>query len=864
MKRSSLRSFQSLTRLSANRKTACNQSEGGYIIVVAGGMIVAMATMLLTAELVARVDANGTKSSGNSAAGFYAAEAGLNLRAKDIKTKFVGYNVPLGTSPNITTPSSPPCKGSNSGTGDFVCDNSLTVQDYLYPNDTTQRIPVSTYVVDQNIVSGVSKPTSVNIGPNEPFAGLNAQEYRYDVVSTAYDRANNPSASLGIRFKSRLVPLFQFFAFYEKDLDLSRPAPLTINGPMHTNGDMYLNAGGDVKLYGQLTSAGKMYRGAKVTAETCNHNSNGYSGKLWIKNAAGTLLEMACYGSPSGEITTDTTNKNRINVGGTYVNDWGGQILPKIPKLTLPSASLVDAKLPTTTNKYDYWNKADLRIALRLNNADEAPVSIEVVNADKTTNAAATATLNSSTCLPTANATTLAGTTYATTDGNTSIKPLTVGNGTIFKYGDALKISGPGVDDFDENVIASALDLSKLSSPASNLNPLPNNPLPGNTLILRRPLGKQAISSVSGVTVQKAIVWSSKTFYNYREKTLDTTSGRALKNTGRLIRMLNVDVKGIMSCAGSLMGKSIDDATEGGLVWHFTVIGPNSEVDVTDTTKTPVDSPNSYGIRLYNGDTLASTVAGAPSIKGLTIVSDQAMYIRGDYNSINKKPASLIADSINVLSNNSPLDDSYTCTDWSIFGTTSSKEYNASDCKGPVFLPASPATSGTGPSLPRPASTIDSATCTINVSTSNCTTINAAFLSGVDIPSATESSGGLNNYPRLHENWSNGFTNPAKLIYRGSMVSLGQPRKVNGKFGNVGDAYNIYFAPNRDWAYDTDFDNAANLPPLSPRFVYLRQERFSRDYTRTSFLPSFSPFGSFLSGNLFSILPNTMGSLLRF
>jgi hypothetical protein len=837
MKRSSLRSFQSLTRRSVNRKTARTQSEGGYIIVVAGGMIVAMATMLLTAELVARVDANGTKSSGNSAAGFYAAEAGLNLRAKDIKTKFVGYNVPLGTSPDITTPSSPPCKGSNSGTGDFACDNNLTVQDYLYPNDTTQRIPVSTYVVDQNIVAGVSKPTTVNIGANEPFAGLSAQEYRYDVVSTAYDRANNPSASLGIRFKSRLVPLFQFFAFYEKDLDLSRPAPLNINGPIHSNGDIYLNAGGDVKLYGQLTSAGKMYRGSKVSAETCNHNSNGYSGKLWIKNAAGTLLEMACYGTPNAEITTDTTNKNKINVGSTYVNDWGGQILPKIPKLTLPSASLVDAKLPTTTNKYDYWNKADLRIALRLNNTDEAPVSIEVVNADKSTNAAATATLNSSTCLPTATTTNLTGSSY-----NTAQTSLTVANGSIFKYGDPLRISGPSVDDFDENVIAST------SGTSSNIN----QPLTSSTLTLRRPLGKQSIPSVSGVTVQKAIVWSSKTFYNYREKTLDTTASRALKDTGRLIRMLNVDVKGIMSCAGSLMGKSIDEATEGGLVWHFTVIGPNSEVDVTDTTKTPVDSPNSYGIRLYNGDTLASTVAGAPSIKGLSIVSDQAMYIRGNYNSINKKPASLIADSINVLSNNSPLDDSYTCTAWADFATKSAKEYNASDCTGTTLLSA------------RPATTIDSATCTINVSTSNCTTINAAFLSGVDIPTATESSGGLNNYPRLHENWSNGFTNPAKFIYRGSMVSLGQPRKVNGKFGNVGDVWNVYFAPNRDWAYDTDFDNAANLPPLSPRFVYLRQERFSRDYTRTSLLPSFSPFGSFLSGNFFSILPSTMGRPLRF
>ena len=85
MKRPGSRSSQALSLLLQHRKIVRAQSEGGYIIIVVGGMIVAMATMLLTAELVSRVDSSGTKSSGNSAAGFYAAEAGLNLRAKNIK-----------------------------------------------------------------------------------------------------------------------------------------------------------------------------------------------------------------------------------------------------------------------------------------------------------------------------------------------------------------------------------------------------------------------------------------------------------------------------------------------------------------------------------------------------------------------------------------------------------------------------------------------------------------------------------------------------------------------------------------------------------------------------------------------------------
>jgi hypothetical protein len=789
-----------------------SQAEGGYIIVVVGGLIVAISAMLLTGELFARVDTNSTKSSGNSAAGFYAAEAGLNLRARDIRAKFEGYSVPTGVSPIINDPANSPCSTGNIGEDDFACNNSLTIQDYLYPNDTTKRIKVSTYVVDQNIVNGVSKPTSINIGLNEPFAGLNAQEYRYDVVSTAYDKADNPTAFLGIRFKSRLVPLFQFAAFYENDLDFYRPAPMTINGPIHTNGSLYLNAGGDLTLNGQLTSKGGMYRGPKNTNETCNANSNGFSGTVKIKNPIlNSILSMGCQGA-LGEITTDTPNKNRILVNNIYANDWGGAILPRISRLTVPPSSFIDAKLPEAlpgTQKYDYWNKADLRIALRLtNDSAESPVSIEVINADasKTTNVSATNMLNGSTCLPTSTATTLTGGPYSKTTPSPS---LMVGNSSIFKYGDALRISSSSFDDFDENVIASTPSNINTSLP-------PNTPLP-----LKRPLGKQDISSVSGVTVQKAIVWSSKTFFNYREKTLDTTS-TVRGEKGRLIRMLNVDVQGLMNCASSLMGKSLNDATEGGLVWHFTVLGPKSEIDVTKATP---DSPNSYGVRLYNGATLGSNVSGALDIKGLTIASDQAVYIRGDYNSNSKKPAAILADSINVLSNRSRLDDSYTCTGYSVF-------YNADDC---------------------------TTTTAVSSRLTSDTTVNAAFLAGVDITTGTQDSGGLNNYPRLHENWSG-----STLTYRGSMVSLGKARRVNGLFGAVGDDWNIYYAPNRNWDYDTDFNNAANLPPLSPRFVYLRQERFSRDFTRTSFLLSPQPFASLVPSSLFSTLPTLVRLRFRF
>jgi hypothetical protein len=41
-----------------------------------------------------------------------------------------------------------------------------------------------------------------------------------------------------------------------------------------------------------------------------------------------------------------------------------------------------------------------------------------------------------------------------------------------------------------------------------------------------------------------------------------------------------------------------------------------------------------------------------------------------------------------------------------------------------------------------------------------------------------------------------------------------------------------YEAPIRNWGFETDFNQADKLPPLSPRFVYLRQELFTRQFAR--------------------------------
>ena len=68
--------------------------------------------------------------------------------------------------------------------------------------------------------------------------------------------------------------------------------------------------------------------------------------------------------------------------------------------------------------------------------------------------------------------------------------------------------------------------------------------------------------------------------------------------------------------------------------------------------------------------------------------------------------------------------------------------------------------------------------------------------------------GGLENFPRFLENWG-GVT----AFYRGSLVSIAYAQKATNYCGWAG-AY--YSSPTRNWAFDTRFQDPANLPPGTP------------------------------------------------
>jgi hypothetical protein len=155
-------------------------------------------------------------------------------------------------------------------------------------------------------------------------------------------------------------------------------------------------------------------------------------------------------------------------------------------------------------------------------------------------------------------------------------------------------------------------------------------------------------------------------------------------------------------------------------------------------------------LRLTDGSTLGSS---------LTVASENPLYTLGDFNSVNKKPASLMADAITYLSN-----------DWK------TKNYD----------------------------TLSTAAKTSRTAAN--TTVNASYLTGNVETTSSDYSGGFENLPRFLEDWTN-----KTMTWKGSAVNLWNSLQAIGTWN--GD---YYTPPGRAWQFDTDLNDPTKLPPETP------------------------------------------------
>lgn len=222
--------------------------------------------------------------------------------------------------------------------------------------------------------------------------------------------------------------------------------------------------------------------------------------------------------------------------------------------------------------------------------------------------------------------------------------------------------------------------------------------------------------------------------------------------------------------------------------------GFNGVLYVVDTTTVNSASPNAKTLRLQKGGVLPDN--------GLTIASENPVYIHGDYNtgtSASVPSSNIPANSTgNPNNTDSPVAPGYTRKPSAVLADAVmflSNNWNDSKASSDVDS--------------RPASN---------------TTYNTAIMSGF-IPSEYQPasgakygySGGGNNFPRFLESWSG-----KACTYYGSMVELFQSKVYTGKW----DLGNIYSAPSRRWNFDTMFTTSS--PPGSLSLIVYSRGSWSK------------------------------------
>ena len=678
------------------------------------------------------------------------AQAGFHTTPRNVALAEAGINDATAKFRNIFVNGNVPTGDSRSHTGDYAL----------------QTISLAARSIDFQLSEPVSNPRTKRLPLGITFGGLNVSQFNYAVVSGTPD-LTNPAAQLRSQFQVNNIPTFQFLAFYNGRLDVTPAEDMTLHGRIHTNDDLFLNDSGNTLTIDALqpgipavevSAVGNIYH-RRAENTSC-------SGTVRIlSNSTGTLRNLPCGQASAGTIAS-----------------YGGTLTPNLQNIGLPPG-FSTVRLASG----GYWAKADLRIVLdptstftqtRGSGPGSTTVdlfSIVVQDADGSVNAAKTAALRTF---------------------------MHLNPGSIF-YTDVPVTANNGTTPCTSQATATTYVSPTYAPPACSASSVAtalryNPPFQGTNFVYRR-------VDHNGGANNRSADWNLTS--NSTHDQLGNGGAGALgdyrrggfynNRENKWQYLLNVDMQDLLAWNLSNGQPLFDpsDTSDGGTVLFLSVAGPLAS------------GINNYGVRILDSPVLPGYPLNVQDPLGITVVSDQQMYVEGNYNVGPYSPtsagptgipwthpaAAVIGDTMNVLSQN-----------WEnpVSGYANDQK-SATDLSGSA-----------------------------HARTPSQTTIYAAFAAGVDDPATATNNyaGGLHNYPRTHEDWERPSSPDNRLNYRGSFVSLTTPLHANGQWNANGTSYNMYTVPIRDWDFDPQFNDMAMLPPMTPTFISVQQIVIGEDF----------------------------------
>lgn len=931
----------SLQLLILLQKLSSNKQDAGYAMLMASVMSILVFSMLSIYLFSSRLYKSSANAMVDSGSTFYAAEFSLNKRANQVRKKFSAYATPTGVQPVGATVAEQMtnCFGTNpatKGTGDFACiedvsnyNEAMTVVDITdgkigatskVKSDTGLRYKNYSFV--RPMAGAGSSTTELKVMTTGDYRGLRAIENRYRVYSTARKEStiagdDNVTAQsmLQMEFINRLIPVFQFAAFYENNLEFSPSGNMTVDGAVHTNSSLYFSPGGLLTINGPVTFTGDVYRSLSYVA---SHSFVAAGGQRVLLDVGGPYPDsgISCSGIASKCINvSDAWNNRDLLISANDITHSNGR-LKKQSKLQLPPVGFL-SKVDSTGAPGEYFTKADLRVEYnprrggapfqitRLDQSGSVPAILEIfsngvidslqkpvlMRVSTQTNRQQFSEIsrlcprldgsgnidlgepdNVGEAMPTPSVNlTAAQRTVVINEMQRAIAPLAPGAftynttkqnaSTVFgvSFTNTLKANAqfsatPAIVDsivnlplreiaaFNTNTFTPTENGKGgcfLPPPMQRLYDSTTNSTNNNIYTDRK---ENRVMDILQSNIKSLTVWNRDGLY-WNGTALLTTADKLFARrpatpVGSLWTAPNPKaatdpVMGNANCDLVCLGLGSQDDTQGGMVWHYSMIdraAPYNYASGNGITRSDAVGLSPYGFAFSGGTRLPGA---------LTIASDQAVYVQGDYNNPStKEPAIRVGTNDRVGDMTAVLDESQ------FTATSAAQPYPPASEKKPASFLADSLTILSNNCYNGSANY--ELTCLKpwgqQISRATTTVVRAAILSGtekavVNAGNLVERGPGLNNHIRMLEDWwtdnaGNTPALPAQIFkYRGSFVSQGIPIEFNapyrgGCFGNTCN-YNI---PTRNFGFDTDFNMAAGLPPLTPRVVYLNQQVFKRDY----------------------------------